>query len=134
MKSTILIVDDSEDTRELFKATLEAEGFTVIDAKDGLQALELLKNNHNFSLMLLDLSMPNMTGLQLLDEMENQSLGQNIPIMLVSAAKDLEKMTVPRNVIDSLKKPFFYPELIFKIKQLQKLRIENESPTRPLAL
>lgn len=118
MKNSILIVDDSEDTRELFKATLEAEGFAVMDASGGAKALELLRLHGNFSLMLLDLRMPDMSGFQVLSEMERLSLGVGMPVMLVSAVDDLPHLKTPANVIGTLKKPFFYPELIYKIKQI----------------
>ncbi|MGE3681317.1 MAG: response regulator [Bdellovibrionales bacterium] len=117
MHKRILIVDDSEDTRELLTATLECEGFVVLSASNGDEALELLSKDAEFSLVLLDLSMPSMTGLELLSEMQKRGVATEVPIMLVSAATNLEKIPVPPNVIDHLKKPFFYPELIFKIKE-----------------
>lgn len=131
MKNSILIVDDSEDTRELFKATLEAEGFAVFEAADGEKALELLLSNQHFSLMLLDLSMPHMTGYELLETMQRQDIRRSMPIMLVSAAGNLNKILVPENVIDTLKKPFFYPELIFKIKEVHGLRPEMGADIAP---
>lgn len=118
MRKSVMIVDDSEDTRELFKAALESEGFSVVGAKNGPEALELLRRNEgNFSLILLDIAMPEMNGIQVLEEMEKLGLGRNVPVMLVSAVDNLGSIEAPGNVIDTLKKPFFYPELIFKIKQ-----------------
>ena len=127
MKYRILIVDDSEDTRELFKATMDAEGFIVREAKDGPMALELLANEH-FSIMLLDLRMPNMSGMEVLKEMNRRQLGQGLPVILVSAVNDLRDLEVPKNVVDTLQKPFFYPELVFKIKNL----LGISPPPRPL--
>jgi len=117
MQNSILIVDDSEDTLEVFQSTLEEEGFMVMAAKNGEEALEILKS-HDFSVMLLDINMPGMNGLQLLDEMKMRGLGQGTPVMLVSAVDNLGSMKVPPNVIDTLKKPFFYPELIHKLKSV----------------
>jgi two-component system response regulator AtoC len=132
MKTSILIVDDSEDTRELFKATLEAEGFAVMSAKDGPAALETLRMHGDFSLMLLDLRMPGMSGFQVLQVMEQERIGTKTPVMVVSAVDDMPKMNWPKQVIDTLKKPFFYPELIFKIKQtLTPPAKEREKPAHP---
>jgi CheY-like chemotaxis protein len=117
MNKPIMIVDDSEDTRELFTAALEAEGFSVVGAKSGEEALQLLAGPTQYSLMLLDISMPGMTGMQVLEEMEKRGIGRTVPVMLVSAVDNLRSIPTPRNVIDTLKKPFFYPELIFKIRQ-----------------
>ena len=122
-----MIVDDSEDTRELFTAALEAEGFSVIGAKDGEEALQLLSDRDDFSLILLDISMPGMTGVEVLQEMENRGIGRGIPVMLVSASDKMASLKTTGNVIDTLKKPFFYPELIFKIREEHRL-----GPSGPL--
>jgi CheY-like chemotaxis protein len=127
MSKSILIVDDSEDTRELFKSTLEAEGYRVAQAASGLLALEVLATKQRFSLILLDISMPDMSGLQLLKEMKRQNLGSGVPVMLVSALDNLADIPRPANVIDVLKKPFFYPELIYKIKQVPGLKRQDEA-------
>ncbi|HMN67157.1 MAG TPA: response regulator [Bdellovibrionales bacterium] len=113
---TIMIVDDSDDTREIFQATLETEGYKVLGAKDGLEALDMLEDHKDISLVLLDLAMPGMTGIELLEAMQQRNLAQNVPIIFVSAANNLEQIARPANVVDVLKKPFFYPELIHKIK------------------
>lgn len=117
MRNSILIVDDSEDTLEVFQSTLEEEGFLVMAAKNGNEALAILRD-HDFYIILLDINMPGMTGLQLLDEMKARNLGQGVPVMLVSAVDNLDSMKVSSNVIDTLKKPFFYPELVHKLKSV----------------
>jgi CheY-like chemotaxis protein len=129
MRNSILIVDDSEDTLELFQTTLEEQGFTVMTAKDAHEALDLLKN-HNFSLMLLDIKMPSMTGFEMLAEMKKRELGKDTPVMLVSAVDNLGDLKIPSNVIDTLKKPFFYPELIHKIKKVHGFNADSPRPVR----
>jgi CheY-like chemotaxis protein len=124
MAKSILVVEDSEDTQELFKATLEEEGFVVTEAKDGEQALELLRRRNDFSLIMLDISLPGMSGLDLLEQMHQQRIGEGIPVMLVSASSNMGQLKLPPNVIDTLKKPFFYPELIYKIKQVHGIHAE----------
>ena len=131
MKISILIVDDSEDTRELFRATLEAEGFAVLAAEGGSAALEILATNRLPSLMLLDLRMPTMSGLQVLQEMDRRGLGKGMPVMVVSAVDELANMNLPANVIGTLKKPFFYPELIFKIKGILSPAADESRPAHP---
>ena len=129
MRNSILIVDDSEDTLELFQSTLEEQGFTVMPAKDAQEALELLRK-HNFSLMLLDINMPSMTGFEMLAEMNKRELGKDTPVMLVSAVDNLGDLKIPSNVIDTLKKPFFYPELIHKIKKVHGFHAEPNPNVR----
>jgi CheY-like chemotaxis protein len=111
------MVDDSEDTRELFQAALESDGFDVITAGDGPSALTILRGKNDFSIILLDIAMPGMNGLEVLEQMERENLAKDIPIMLVTAMKDLEAPHLPLNVVGTLEKPFFFPELTFKIKQ-----------------
>ena len=64
MRKPILIVDDSEDTREFFTAALEAEGFSVVAISSGQEALDLLADRSDFSLILLDISMPVLSGIE----------------------------------------------------------------------
>lgn len=130
MHNSILIVDDSEDTLEVFQSTLEEEGFTVMAAKNAEEAISLLKEHH-FTVMLLDINMPGMSGLQLLEEMERNGLAKDTPVMLVSAVDNLGSLKVPKNVIDTLKKPFFYPELIYKLKQVHGFKAEKKSVYQP---
>lgn len=127
MRKPILIVDDSEDTLEMFQATLQVEGFPVMTAKSGEAALELLKK-HQFSLMLLDIRMPGMSGEDVLREIEQRNLAPDLPVILVSAVDHVGKLAMLPQVIDTLKKPFFYPELIYKIKSREK---QNTPPPPP---
>ncbi len=60
-------------------------------------------------------------------EMRRQNLGRDVPVMLVSAADNMQTLDVPSNVIDTLRKPFFYPELIFKIKQVHGVLPEKKA-------
>jgi CheY-like chemotaxis protein len=117
MRHSILMVDDSEDTRELFQAALEADGFDVVTAGDGQQALAILRDKQDFSMILLDVAMPGMSGLEVLEQMQAEGLAKKTPIMLVTALKDLKAPNLPPNVTGTLEKPFFFPELTYKIKQ-----------------
>lgn len=117
MGKSILIVDDSDDSRELFASTLKFEGFEVEVAADGEEALRILRVRDDFGCVLLDLKMPNMNGLDFLNQLEIEGIATDVPVMLVTAFNGVEDLDLPSNVVDILKKPFFYPELIFKLKQ-----------------
>lgn len=105
----------------MFQATLQAEGFPVMCAKDGEEALQILRK-HQFSLMLLDIRMPRMSGEEVLKEIERLNLAPDLPVILVSAVDHVGKLAMLPQVIDTLKKPFFYPELIYKIKTREKMQ------------
>jgi CheY-like chemotaxis protein len=81
---TVLVVDDDAEIRETLTLLLEQEGYTVLGAENGVQALEQLRRGHP-NVMLLDLMMPVMSGWEVLDELgECGELG-SVPIIVVSA-------------------------------------------------
>ena len=89
MSYTILIADDEAEIRNLLRLYLENESYRVIEAENGLQALEKLKTDH-VDLCILDIMMPEMDGFHVLQEMRKTS---NIPVMILSAKDaDSEKI------------------------------------------
>lgn len=114
--SKILIVDDNPEIREIIEILLIAEGYTSVQAKDGMSALNLLKE-HSFDLIILDIMMPGMNGYQTCIEMRKFS---NAPILFLSArTKDSDKtLGFSSGGDDYLAKPFSYNELISRVKAL----------------
>jgi two-component system chemotaxis response regulator CheY len=85
---TILVVDDDRDIREAMADALEAEGYRVATASDGLDALRWLRSQPDgarASLILLDLMMPNMDGVEFRREQARDPRLQSIPVILLSA-------------------------------------------------
>lgn len=80
--TTILIVDDEEHIRLLFKEELEDEGYTVDLASNGLEALEKVKRTA-YSVIVLDIKMPGMDGIQTLAEIKK--INKDQPVILCSA-------------------------------------------------
>ncbi len=80
--ATILVVDDEEHIRLLFKEELEDEGYSVDLASNGLEALEKLKSSA-YSLIVLDIKMPGMDGIQTLGEIKK--INKDLPVILCSA-------------------------------------------------
>ena len=78
----VLVVDDEENIRLLFKEELEDEGYTVDIASNGLEALEKLKNS-SFDIVVMDIKMPGMDGIQALNAIKNANKDQ--PVILCSA-------------------------------------------------
>jgi CheY-like chemotaxis protein len=81
-KVKLLIVDDEENIRFLFKEELEEEGYEVDVASNGLEALEKI-NGIAFDLVILDIKMPGMNGIQALNEIKN--INKDLPVILCSA-------------------------------------------------
>ena len=78
----VLVVDDEENIRLLFKEELEDEGYTVEIASNGFEALEKLKNA-NFDIVVMDIKMPGMDGIQTLNAIKN--INKDQPVILCSA-------------------------------------------------
>jgi CheY-like chemotaxis protein len=85
---TILLVEDDADIRESMIEMLELEGFRVLGAKDGQEALQILSRRGDTSLVLLDLMMPGMNGWEFLEARTRNSSLSPIPVIVVSAAAD----------------------------------------------
>jgi two-component system chemotaxis response regulator CheY len=86
MESDVLIVDDSAAIRKILQRVLRQTGMairTIHEAGDGLEALELLKG-HTVHLVLTDINMPKMDGLQLLGAMKAASEWQAIPVVMIT--------------------------------------------------
>ena len=83
MKKNILVVDDEKDIIDLLSYNLSKEGFAVLSARNGKEALEKVK--HKPDLIILDLMMPEMCGLQVIQEMKKDKATSSIPILILTA-------------------------------------------------
>lgn len=83
MKKTILVVDDEKDIVDLLSYNLNKEGLTVITARNGREALERVKQKPD--LIILDVMMPEMNGLQVIQELKKDKKTSSIPVLLLTA-------------------------------------------------
>jgi DNA-binding response OmpR family regulator len=84
-KKRILVVDDTELFLIAMQEILEKEGFEVLTAKDGLEAIQTVKHElPNLDLVLLDLLLPQMTGFEVLKQIREGKLGKNLPVLVVT--------------------------------------------------
>jgi DNA-binding response OmpR family regulator len=109
----ILVVDDEAPMRKLLSINLETCGYHVHAARDGFEALQLL-NEQPFDLVLLDISMPGLDGLQILEIVRTSF---DIPIVIVSArSNESDKLAAfSRGADDYLVKPFGVDDLVARI-------------------
>jgi two-component system, chemotaxis family, sensor kinase CheA len=89
-KATILVVDDSMSTRTLEKSILETAGYKVVTATDGLEALNLLSTSGSCDLVVSDVMMPHMTGLELTAALKGHANLKKIPVILVTSLDSRE--------------------------------------------
>jgi DNA-binding NtrC family response regulator len=88
MTKTVLVVDDDPTQRRLIQAVLERDGFAVIHAESGDQALSQLMGGKTIDAVMLDMVMPGMTGIAVLEEM--RSRGLNPPVIVLTATGGIE--------------------------------------------
>lgn len=112
----ILIVDDERDTLGLIELTLQTAGYLVTTAVSGVQALSLLEED-TFSLLLLDVMMPDMTGFQIIESLRER--GRSIPPIVFLTAKGREEdveMGKQLGAVAYLKKPTTRGDLLDTIQ------------------
>ena len=123
--SNILIVEDDQEINNLICDALKKENYNVVQALDGRQALE--KYNNNFQLVILDLMLPYVDGIEVLRKIREKS---NLPVIILSA-KDEEADKViglSMGADDYIIKPFFVRELTARVKaQLRRYVDYNSS-------
>jgi CheY-like chemotaxis protein len=84
MPRLILIVDDNADVRFMFKTVLEDQGFEVVCAEDGQIALNIIRS-HQPDLVISDIQMPNLDGIEMIKILRSQSETKNTPVLVTSA-------------------------------------------------
>ena len=118
MAKCILVVDDSETVRQVLQLTLANAGFDVVEAEDGLEALDKLAHNL-VDMMITDLNMPNMDGLDLIKKVREDGTHRFTPIVMLTTESSAEKKLAGREAGASgwIVKPF-RPEQLLKVVKL----------------
>lgn len=109
----VLIIDDNEEITSTLKRYLELEDFEVTVSNDGRNGLNLIKNG-NFDKILLDLAMPEFSGVDVLEQLqENHDAKQNVILFTASSISDEEiKKLLTMGASACIKKPIKMPELV----------------------
>ena len=118
---TLLIVDDSRVIRKMMRNILFSCGYTILEAKNGTEAIEIVEREE-VDLMLLDMQMPDMSGLDALRQIKRNEDNFNLPVFMISSTLDIEVMrdAYKAGVLDYFKKPFSPEELKLKVEQVIK--------------
>ena len=111
----MLVVDDDPDIRELLFTALADEGFEVVPAANGEEALAIIKTFRP-DVIVLDLMMPVMDGWQFAGELHQRD--EDIPLVLLSAARDLPAHAKSLGAAEIIAKPFDLSELLPKIARV----------------
>ena len=111
----IMVVDDEKNVRDIVKLQLEKKGFNIFEAENGEQAIKLLKEGNNFlsmGLILCDIRMPKVNGIEVIDYLKREAPG--IPIIVLTGYPDTELAVsmLKKGVKDYLVKPIDKAKLI----------------------
>ena len=111
----ILVVDDEKEIRDLIEIYLKGEGYETVKAADGEEALEVLSSEKDIDLIILDIMMPKMNGIEACLKIREE---RELPIIMLSAkAEDVDKILgLNMGADDYLTKPFNPLELIARVK------------------
>jgi CheY-like chemotaxis protein len=114
---TILIVDDDAGLQDLLQAVLEGEGYQVLVASDGQEALVQVSAHHPH-LILLDLMMPHMNGSAFVAALEQRGLRASTTIIIVSADRHAVQLANQLHIDGLMQKPFEISELLDMVARL----------------
>ena len=122
MAYNVLIVDDSTPMREVIKKVVKASGFnlgTIFEASNGREALDLLDREW-LDLVLSDYNMPEMDGLELLDEMKKNESLMSIPVVMITTEGSNQRVEefLDKGAMAYIKKPFSPEEIKEKLNRI----------------
>jgi len=117
---TVLIAEDSRDTRQMLKRALELKGYRVLEARNGVEAVDLALNRRP-NLLIVDLNMPGLDGLETIKNIRKlNSSVDPVPIVVITAfdVYGMEQAAIEAGCNEYMSKPFDLDELDKKLKNL----------------
>lgn len=126
-KNKILIVDDEVDIALILKLHLEDAGYKTVRAKDGVEALEQVKGE-SFDLVLLDIKMPRMNGIEVLERIISDHRDTAVVMMTAHGSEDVAVEAMKKGAIDYIAKPFSTDDMLKRVEraiQFNRTRQEN---------
>lgn len=134
-RPTVLVVDDNPIMRDVVRDILEDEGYGVVEASSGAEALQLARHLQPM-LMTLDVMMPGLDGFDVVQAMRRDAVLRNLPVLCISASSD-HALGLALDDIDFLLKPFTSAELIEHVRRLiapplrRVLVVDDDDHVRP---
>jgi DNA-binding response OmpR family regulator len=127
MVERILVVDDEEFIRELLAEILSSEGYEVLSASNGREAIQLAARETPH-LVILDANMPEMDGIETTRQLRYQRETCSVPIIMVTAFEETRTEALQAGVDDFVPKPFDVADFLARVKALLKVRhLESEA-------
>lgn len=128
-RERIIVAEDDSKIQIVIKGALEKEGYEVLTAKDGIEAIKLLQENPDVVAIVTDIAMPRMTGLELVEEVRKNGPNPNIPILMLSAHHTKENILKAKEVgiNEFLIKPFSLKDLVLRVNRMLGKEVNTET-------
>ena len=120
MGRKVIVVDDSKSVRQQLAIVLGEAGYNVVQAEDGSDGLDKVKGNRDASLMICDVNMPKMNGIELLEALTKEGITPGLPVVMLTTEDqpDLIARAKKNGAKGWIVKPFESSELIEAVKML----------------
>ena len=115
----ILVVEDSDEIRDLLGLVLEAEGYRVVPLEDGRDVVSMARDLHP-ALITLDLALPGKDGWAIVRELQEDAETRDIPILVISAYTRELEAPLRRRVARVISKPFYITQVVSEVEEILK--------------
>ena len=132
MAEKILVVDDEQEIRNLLDHFLKDQGYEVVLASDGNQALKLTAEE-NPQVIILDIKMPGLDGLEVCKLLKDNEQTRLIPIIVITGFEDNKMEALNRGADDFVNKPFDMAEIAIRVKSALRIRHLTDELERAVA-
>ena len=132
---TILIVDDSVAVRQVVSMALIAAGFTMVQAVDGQEGVTMVDLNRSIDLVISDINMPKLNGIELLEQVKGKPENQALPVLMLTTEgqTSLVKRAKELGAVGWIVKPFKADQLVQTVERLTRTEVRNPAEDQAAA-
>jgi DNA-binding response OmpR family regulator len=132
MPEKILLVDDAEEIRDLLGGFLEEQGYQVVLASDGNEALDLVESE-NPQIIILDLKLPGLNGIEVCKRLKEREETRSIPVIIITGFGDNKLVALDVGADDFVNKPFDMADILIRVKSALRIRHLTDELERAVA-
>ncbi|MFZ2650187.1 MAG: response regulator [Burkholderiaceae bacterium] len=120
MSKVILVVDDSQTMRQQVSMALKQAGFSTVEAADGREGVAAIDSNRSISMVVCDVNMPNMNGLEMVEAVKSKPQNKQLPILMLTTEGQMSmiKRAKEAGAVGWIVKPFDANQLVQTAKKL----------------